>query len=317
MLFKPNKNIVLILTTITVLLLAIANIIIRVRASDNNLIIKLKIQGTNQTSNNKSATIKVYDQTNIIQENTNVDLIKQNDNSYLVTFPLNIVNFTDQYSIFIKPKYTIGQHICNRNLTQCQRPELFFQKGSNRLDITNTLFYVGDIDQNDIINEADSSLLLNYLGNRNTESIYYADLNSDAVVDSQDYALILYSLYQNKIDAHVNDNKISPTLTKVPLPPTPTSVATPTVTIITQPTITPTVLGICHAIKPDLSGGGAYDLESGSSSPCTCTLGVCAQAKCNNCLSGVCDCGNVPLQMPPTEMNCSNGATFTIQICTP
>jgi len=94
----------------------------------------------------------------------------------------------------------------------------------------------------------------------------------------------------------------------------------PTLTMTPTPlssTTTPKQSGKCHAVKPDFAGGGSYDLDNGTNSVCTCTMEVCAQAKCNNCRSGICDCGSVPLQMPPIEMNCSNGATFKIQICHP
>lgn len=299
------RSIIFILFAIVFILFFIVWTTIHSRAYSNNLIIKLKIQGTNQTSNKKSAKIIIYNQTQKIQENSNVGLIKQSDNSYQANLPLDLISFTDKYAIFIKPNRTIGKLICNNNLTLCQSPELFFQKGTNQLDLTRTLFYVGDTDQNGVINGADVSLLLKYLGKDNNEAIETADLNSDSVVDSQDYALLIYGLYQNQVEPQINFlQQSTPTITIAP---------TPTDTTI----ITPTPSGKCHAVKPELAGGGAYDLDNGANSVCTCTMGVCAQAKCNDCRSGICNCGEVPLQMPPIEMNCTGGAIFTIQLCDP
>jgi len=185
-----------------------------------------------------------------------------------------------------------------------------------------------------VINGADASLLFANLGKNDSIALVKSDLNTDGIVDAQDYSLLLFSLGKNPIQSTpqwVNNSSI-PTSSIVPTqnqqptittqPPSPTNVPpSPTVTPIPSPTNSPSntpipQVGTCHAVKPSLAGGGSYDLQNNVSSECTCTMGICAQAKCNNCHSGTCDCGDVPLQMPPITMNCSEGATFTIDTCT-
>gem|GEM_PF-6002066 len=274
-------------------------------ADDSTLTVKLKMQGTQTNSRPKQiAKLQIYNRNSLVQENTDLQMSKQSDNNYQATLLLEKINSDVQYGIFIKPDKAIGKVACNTTGSACITPQLSLKQGDNQLDLTASLFLNGDIGNDGKINASDASLLIKYLGRNDQEAINAADLNSDGIVDAQDFALLIYSLSQN-----VQEEKIGWDLQSVTATPAPTTTPSPTATP------TQTESGQCHAVKPGLAGGGSYNLANNAVSDCICQMGVCARAKCQNCPAGTCNCGDVPLKMPPISLDCSTGGKMTIEIC--
>jgi len=304
---------------------------LRTRASSTSVSLRFPLQGTQRISSSRISKIIVYNKSKQIAEFSDVKIENVNG-FYQANFTLQDTNPSDFYAFFIKPNLAMGKIICaTPNTTTCNNPSIILKNGDNMIEDTTEPLYVGDLNMDGVLNGADASILFANLGKNDSISLNKSDLNADGIVDAQDYSLLLFSLGKNPlqptpgwINSQPTQNPTSPPMspTQVQQPsPSPTSNPTPTPIPQPSPTIAPTntpppQTGACHAIKPGLAGGGAYDLKNGESSECTCTMGVCAQAKCNSCKTGVCDCGEVPLQMPPTTMNCTGGANFTIQICT-
>jgi len=299
------------------------------RANSTSLTLRLPIQGTQRISSSRIGRIIVYDRLKHVSDFPNSKMDNVNG-LYQTTLSLQNPNLSEFYAFFIKPSFTVGKIICaNPNKATCNNAEIILNNNEMTIEDTTEPLFVGDLNDDGNINGADASVLFANLGKNDTVALSKADLNIDGSVDAQDYSLLLFSLGRHPVQPTPQwiNLQITPSPTPLPTqtqqptptnqPPTATPQPSPTAVPTTAPTNTPIPqIGMCHAIKPDLAGGGAYDLKNGESSECTCTMGICAQAKCNSCRTGTCDCGSVPLQMPPINMDCSGGATFVIQICT-
>ncbi len=373
---KPFRSFVIAGVIFTFFFLLIFMQSIASRASNVSVAFTFAVQGTQVFSGARKATIQVYNRSKEILTLGDVQL-NQVNKQYHTAVSLPDPDLTEFYAFLIKPQFAVARLICAvPNKENCTGPEIILQANGQTIQDTAVPFYVGDLNNDGSINGADASLLFQYLGRNDTDSLGKADINIDGIVDGQDYSLLLYSLGVNPVKPEVNwlhnptptpttqpTVSATPTIASTPSPtpehPTPTVQFTPTPTITTaptpsstmtptptstplatptpgptatpQPTHSPTATptptrtptstpvpqpGTCHAVKPALAGGGTYNLANGAYGPCTCTMGVCARAHCTNCSSGVCDCGSVPLQMPPIQMNCSGGGIFTIEVCT-
>ncbi len=83
---------------------------------------------------------------------------------------------------------TPGTYSCNQGL-------ISLYQGENNLDFSQIMLLAGDLPEQDgVINSYDTSLIRNNLGKNNPDILEKADINLDGIINSQDYALVIYSL---------------------------------------------------------------------------------------------------------------------------
>lgn len=221
----------------------------RSRASGINLELKLKLQGAHQADTKIKLTIAVYNGSAKAAEFDNVQLMANANNIFEGIVMLNQdLDLAVPYALFIKPEKHLGQLICGAAKfgADCQFPELIFTTGLNELDLTNRVFYGGDLAPTDgKVDSYDISTIFSEIGKKQSP----ADINGDGIVNGVDYALAYKTLSEGKADDAIGLQNIpTPTLTPTPtlLPPdvimtlTPSPTATPTATPSPTPVDTPT-----------------------------------------------------------------------------
>jgi len=108
---------------------------------------------------------------------------------------------------------------------------------------------------------------------------------------------------------------------------TPPAAAVPTSSPGNQPAPTTAAsAGKCHGKVPAVAAinrpASEWELPNNGESPCTCVdapiVGrICAKISCSNCTSGVCECEDMPLSMPPVNLKCNNGGKAANTKCQP
>jgi hypothetical protein len=192
---------------ISIFLILKSQYITKTRAEITEFNFKIKIQGDFKNKKNiyyKSSIIfytpyeKKYE-----FENLNFRLTEDN----IFTANLSVPNFDKNniYSFFIKPENYLGRIFSN----------YVIENNSNDIDLTNKIFFAGDIYPYDgQVSAYDMSKIFGNLGKEINET----DLNKDGITDIQDYLMALYTMK--------NDFK-EEQITLFPKP-TPTSTTNPT-----------------------------------------------------------------------------------------
>lgn len=105
------------------------------------------------------------------------------------------------YSLFIKGAKHLQRKICNKtpietspSAYKCTTGSFPLTLGENYLDLSGIYQFAGDLNQDGIVDSADTSLVRNNLGKKELAVLIIADLNLDGIVDSQDYSLVLAAL---------------------------------------------------------------------------------------------------------------------------
>jgi len=233
---------VIVLTLISIKFSTIKKLIFWNRANTNELTIEIELQGNFDRSINPSYKTKldVYNQSGLIKEYTDLELIKKDQNIFKLTFDTSELSSSHLYAFFIKPDKYLGRLFCSPSSysADCTVPQITIQSGSNTLNLTQAIFFSGDISsQNGKVDAEDISKIISQVGQESTSYIA-TDINSDFRVQTLDYSLALYSLSQNYVDDVPSFT--NPTNTPTPTTPSsnPTDAPTPTTIITSTPTPT-------------------------------------------------------------------------------
>lgn len=303
------------------------------RAEGNQLNLQIKLQGEYDKISSAIFKTKVilYSQSGLVKEYLNQSLTRDHQSIFKVTIDTTGLNLNQMYAIFIKPDKYLGKLFCSPTSysTNCKTPQIIITSGSGNLDLTQDLFFSGDISPQDgKIAADDISKIINQVGQVST-SYLATDINSDGMVQTVDYSLTLYSLSKNYVDDSIPSawTVVTPTptitgstpiMTPTPIstttPVLPTATSIPTATLIPPtPTITPVLPTAapesprCYVI-PNPTDGSPFYLNVGQSSQCGCRtiafFEMCGHLVCRQCPSGICTC-NAPSGLG--EVNCSNG----------
>lgn len=243
----------------------------RGRASGLNIVLKLKLQGTRTQDAKVKLNITVYGSEGKVGTFEGLTLNYSADNRYFEGLVMlnHDLDLTKPYALFIKPEKYLGQLFCgeDKSGSLCEYPEFFFAPGMNELDLSDNLFYAGDVPPSDgKVDAQDLSLIFTDIGKTNSP----ADINSDGIVNAVDYTLVQKTLGANKSE-DVITLKALPTPTLTPSPtqtPTPEITLTPTVTPTSTPTPTPT------------------STPTPSPTPTPTPTGTATKGKCNIILTG-------------------------------
>lgn len=109
------------------------------------------------------------------------------------------------YSIFIKGAQQIQKRVCQNTPTEaadgryiCTDGNITLVAGNNVLDFSNIYQLGGDLPvsnaQSGFVDAVDITFVRSNLGKKDPAVLAVADLNFDGIVDTQDYAISLYSL---------------------------------------------------------------------------------------------------------------------------
>lgn len=213
------------------------------RAAGNQLNIQIKLQGEYDKITGAIFKTKVvlYNQYGLVKEYSNQSLTKDHQSIFKLTIDTTDLNLNQPYAIFIKPDKYLGKLFCSSTSysTNCKTPQIIITSNMTNLDLTQDLFFSGDISPQDgKIAADDISKIINQIGQVST-NYQAADINSDNLVQTVDYSLTLYSLSKNYVDDSIpfTGTTATPTPTKTPTPiltqsqmPTPTSKAAESVT---------------------------------------------------------------------------------------
>jgi len=355
---KNNLRIILIAVLfLSIILISLSSSINKLvffnRAAENQLNIKIKLQGEYDkiTGEVFQTRVVLYSQSGLVKEYLNQSLTNDNQNIFKLTIDTTGLNLNQTYAIFIKPDKYLGKLFCSSTSfsTNCKTPQIIITSGIVNLDLTQDLFFSGDISPQDgKISADDISKIINQIGQMSPDYLA-TDINSDGMVQTVDYSLALYSLSKNYTDDSIpfagltvtptlsvtGDPSTAPTTTTMPGYPTSTPYPTST-TAPNSPTTTPSptsaapASGTCKAIINGKIYGNyllinfcsplineqAYMCVS-SASDCTATNCIeqvitAAKAGINTCTSGG---GTIDETKSRPTLNCQ--VEFTPGTCIP
>ncbi len=276
------------------------------RASGNQLDIKIKLQGEFDkiTGPNFKTKVVLYSGSGLVKEYTDQNLTKDNQSIFKVTLDTTGLDLNQTYAVFIKPDKYLGKLFCSPTSfsANCKTPQIIIPTGTSTLDLTQDLFFSGDIAPQDGKIAADDISKIAKLVGKTSTGYQAEDINSDGIVQTVDYSLALYSLSKNYVDDVIPSTWIVVT-------PTPTEIAlTPTTTpMMSTPTPTPTVApsgGTCNAvINGKIYGNYLFvnfcsPINNESASSCVASAADCTPQNCieevikaskegiNSCASG-------------------------------
>lgn len=214
------------------------------RANAINLNLKIKLQGVFQPGSQLKLKIDLYNSTGRVAQFTNI-MLSASEQGYftgLVILDQNL-DMSVPYAIFIKPENYLGQLFCSptKSGSNCQYPEFIFTSSATQLDLSDKVFYSGDLaPQDGKVDSADLSKIFANIGKQGPTG----DINLDGIVNGIDYTLAQKTLSLNKRDDVVSlETPIVPTTTITStITPTaaPTNNPTPHPTNSPTPTISPT-----------------------------------------------------------------------------
>lgn len=268
--------------------------ILKSRATNPELYIKIKLQGDYSQNTNPSIKTKIvlYTIDSKVTELTSQPIVQESQNIFSIKMTINGFDLTKFYAIFIKPNKYLGRLFCSTIITgsSCTVPRFVFKNAQNDINLTNFVFFAGDISPFDgKVSSYDVSAIIGALGKTSVESAI-TDINYNGITNTQDYWLALYSLGQNAADdpikfasllATPTPTKVNPTSTpkptKKPTPtikpkktPTPAPTKTPTIvpSISQTPTTTPTA-GSCNQMDNGLPNSTMHYPNGTSATPKT------------------------------------------------
>lgn len=248
----------LVVFSVLLVIIALAQMPQRSKASANTLTLKIKIQGTYKAYDKIKARVDFYDGPNKTTEESEVEFIYQSG-----VFNGDVVfqsgfNFTKPYAFFIKPVNFVGRVFCSAELSgdKCKTPAFFFLTSGSAVDLSGETFLGGDLTPpNGKVDAQDMSFIMKNLGKLTADTTQNTDLNGDGITDVVDYSLAFYSLSNNAEDDKIElTAPIQPTAIPSPVPslsptdqPTPTASPSaapsptidPTITVTVTPTATP------------------------------------------------------------------------------
>lgn len=281
------------------------------KASGNQLDIKIKLQGEYDKIISPSFKTKVvlYSGNGLVKEYADQSLTKDNQNIFKVSLDTTGLDLNQTYAVFIKPDKYLGKLFCSPTSfsANCKTPQIIIPTGTSTLDLTQDMFFSGDIaPQDGKIAADDISKIAKLVGNTST-GYQEADINSDGIVQTVDYSLALYSLSKNYVDDVVPSTWVVVTPTPGSVNPTPTILIptmTPTPTVFTPTaTIAPSG-GTCNAvINGKIYGNYLFvnfcsPINNESASSCVASAADCTPQNCieevikaskagiNSCASG-------------------------------
>jgi len=219
--------------------------VFRTRASGLNLALKLKLQGNYRNDTKIQFRIDLYSGSLKIATFNGAQLSYSENKVFEGIVMLNQeLDLSKPYAIFIKPEKYLGQLFCSPTEVgeSCTTGKFNFISGLNSLDISNQMFYAGDLaPQDGKVDSADISKILAKIGK--TDAI--TDINQDGIVNSIDYTLTQRTLSLNKADDEIT--LVSPTIL-----PSPTSA--PKVTTLPSPTSAPTATTAPQSVRGRCEG---------------------------------------------------------------
>ncbi|MFA6532428.1 MAG: hypothetical protein WCT22_00345 [Patescibacteria group bacterium] len=286
----------LIIVLFTLFLPSLNKLIFFNRASGNQLDIKVKLQGEYDKITSPSFKTKVvlYSGTALVKEYTDQSLTKDNQNIFKVTLDTTGLDLNQTYAVFIKPDKYLGKLFCSPTSfsANCKTPQIIIPTGTSTLDLTQDMFFSGDIAPQDGKIAADDISKIAKLVGKASTGYQEADINSDGVVQTVDYSLALYSLSKNYVDDVVPSTWVAVTPTPTIVGPSPTlTEAAPTLTptpIISTPTATIAPSGgTCKAtINGKIYGnyiiGFCSPINNETTSVCVSNASECTVANCLN-----------------------------------
>lgn len=124
---------------------------------------------------------------------------------FRATIDVSDIPISGGYSVFIKGGYHIQKRICDNTPTEttggryyCKSGNISIKEGVNVLDFTGVYQLAGDLplseQQSGFVDSLDITFLRANLGSTDATKVAIGDLNFDGIVDTQDYALGIYSL---------------------------------------------------------------------------------------------------------------------------
>lgn len=219
------------------------NIIVS-RGETTDITIKLALIGHEDTTTKAiyKTRVSFYIKSGKVKEYTNQLLTKDNKDIFYLKLPINDLDLSQMYAVFIKPEKYVGKIFCINNPTatdNCTTPQLVFKQGSNQLDFSSRSFSPGDVEKQDgKVDAFDLSSVLNSLGTYSPSNDIPTDINGDGIVNAYDYLLTLSSVSQNAADGAIpfpdqfiqTPTPLQPTITSESGSPTsaPTNVPSPT-----------------------------------------------------------------------------------------
>jgi len=288
------------------------------RAAGNQLDIKIKLQGEYDKIINATFKTKValYSGSGLVKEYADQSLTKDNLSTFKLTLDTTGLDLNQTYAIFVKPDKYLGKLFCSPTSysANCKTPQIIIPSGTSTLDLTQDLFFSGDIaPQDGKIAADDISKIVKQIGKTST-GYQETDINSDGVVQTVDYSLALYSLSKNYVDDVVPSAWIvltpsptivgNPTTTPIPTLTAPTATSTPTPTISTPTATVAPSGGTCNAvINGKIYGNYLFvnfcsPINNESASTCVASAADCTPQNCieevikaskagiNSCASG-------------------------------
>lgn len=216
-----SKVVFIVLFAFITLIYLLSTIFTVSKSASNELKILINLQGEFLPSSivSNTASIVFYTQTGEVLSLTDQPLTQQTQNTFELIVPTDTLLLNAPYALFIKPDKYIGQLFCSDTVVgeECLAPQIIIENGSNTLNFSSHLFYAGDLSPQDgKVNSTDLSQIIRDLGNSSSQTLL-SDINGDLTVDTQDYALALYSLKLNKKDDTIPfSNLTQPSPTKKP-----------------------------------------------------------------------------------------------------
>jgi hypothetical protein len=272
------------------------------RAQVNVLNLTLSLQGSYMESAQAEYKTKVtlYTTEAKVKEFEDLKLIQDAGSKFKLSIPLSDLPLDKLYLVYVKPDKFIGKKFCSKEHVgqACTTPEMLIKSGENNFDFSDTVIMSGDIKKQDgKVDSYDISKIITDIG-KITLDYLDSDINSDKIVNSVDYSLVLYSLSQSAKDDTL-PTIITPTVTPV-IQASPTVSIAPTIIPTTAVSITPTKVptstpipsptqvagGTCKAVVNGkivlnvLFSEECYKIDNEPAEMCVDSASKCTQAEC-------------------------------------
>ena len=168
--------------------------------------LKVRFQGINKKPDleelsNLVAKVKIRREGSEETYQKDTVFVSNDDGVWSGTAEFGLEDLSGNWFIYIKGPQHLQKKICdaspteqNPGLYRCEVAKIELTEGENNFDFSNITLFVGDINQDGVLDSVDLGLILNNLGKKDVESLKKYDLNRNGVINTQDYSLILYAL---------------------------------------------------------------------------------------------------------------------------